>query len=156
MITKHVLKVKWKSHYIAQNKPVIRNCLQTFETVRAYKVEDTMCVPLQVYVCFSCTTFHISVVYHLSIQDSWEFGGLWYILCTIIVLIVAWTIIYNFCWNTGSYLSLVFLIPCLSDLEICDGRGIEPQCLIQPQAAVHPETIWPLCVNMEGSVLLEE
>ena len=41
-----------------RTKPVIRNCLQVFETVRTYKVED-MYVSLQVYVHFSYTVFHI-------------------------------------------------------------------------------------------------
>jgi hypothetical protein len=46
-----------------------------------------------------------SVVFNHSIQGNWEFGGLWYILCTVIVLIAVRTNIYNFCWITGSYLS---------------------------------------------------
>lgn len=49
--------------------------------------------------------FTFSVIFHPSIQDNWEFGGSWYILCAIIVLIAAWTNVYNFCWITGSYLS---------------------------------------------------
>jgi len=40
-------------------KPVIINCLQAFETVRAFKVEDIY-VSLQVYVHFYYTMLHIS------------------------------------------------------------------------------------------------
>jgi hypothetical protein len=58
--------------------------------------------------------FTFPVVFHPSFQDNWEFGGSWCILCTIIVLIAAWTNIYNFCWITGSYLSAgVFSSTCV-------------------------------------------
>jgi len=58
--------------------------------------------------------FTFSVVFHPSIQDNWEFRGSWYILCAVIVLIAAWTNIYNFYWITGSYLSAgVFSSTCM-------------------------------------------
>jgi hypothetical protein len=58
--------------------------------------------------------FTFSVVFHPSIHNNWEFGGSWYILFTIIVLIAVWTNIYNFCWITGSYLNVgVFSSTCM-------------------------------------------